>query len=122
MADGWVCPTLPPRGRVTFCWSSGTTKVSGRGRSWIVSSRDPVSHSIVPIAAGPDAAIKKIYEVSLGNFSIADGANVTKKLVYDLMPLLASLNGDIYEKIEGLCATAAGKVRVFVCGCLWMGP
>jgi hypothetical protein len=44
--------------------------------------------------------------------------------VYDLMPLLASLNGDIYEKIEGLCATAAGKVRVCMClfVCLCTGP
>jgi hypothetical protein len=61
---------------------------------------------------GPDAAIKKIFQVSLGDFStIADGSTIEKKLVYDLMPLLTSLNGDVYEKIEGLCATSDGTVR-----------
>jgi hypothetical protein len=65
----------------------------------------------VSLAGGPDAAIKKIYQVSLGDYSVADGTTITKTMKYDLMPLLASLNGDIYEKVEGLCATADGTVR-----------
>jgi hypothetical protein len=64
------------------------------------------------LPGGPDAAIKTIYQVSLEDFSsIADDSTIEKKLVYDLMPLLTSLNGDIYEKIEGLCATSDGTVR-----------
>lgn len=56
--------------------------------------------------------IKKIYQVSLGDFSLQEGVTIEKSLVYDVYPTLAALNGNIYEKVEGLCATAAGRVRI----------
>lgn len=57
---------------------------------------------------GPDAAIKKVFEISLSSYE--SGATITKTLVMDLMPLLATTGGNIYEKVEGLCATTAGTL------------
>lgn len=57
---------------------------------------------------GPDAAIKKIYEISLADYE--SGATISKTMVMDLMPLLATTGGNIYEKVEGLCATTSGTL------------
>jgi hypothetical protein len=63
--------------------------------------------------AGPDAAVKKLYEIDLGDLAdVTDGATITKTLVLDLMPTLASLNGYTYEKLEGLAVMASGEVFV----------
>lgn len=60
--------------------------------------------------AGPDAAIKRLYKVDLNG--IVDGQTLTKTLVKDLLPALASIGGPIAEKIEGLAVTADGDVYI----------
>lgn len=54
--------------------------------------------------AGPDAAIKRIYKISLGQLdTIVDGANVTKTLYQDILPdLSARIGGLALEKVEGM--------------------
>ena len=59
-----------------------------------------------------DAAIKKIYSISLGDFSAADGMVVEKTLVRDLMMDLMAYNGPVPEKIEGMTMDAAGNVWI----------
>jgi hypothetical protein len=62
---------------------------------------------------GPDAAIKRLYEISLGDYSFEDGTVITEKvLIRDLMPDLMALGGLVPEKIEGLAITASGDVWI----------
>lgn len=59
---------------------------------------------------GPDAAIKRLYRVDLN--LVNDGDTVTKTLVRDLIPELASKGGLIPEKIEGSAMTADGQFYI----------
>ena len=53
---------------------------------------------------GPDAAVKRIYSVSLGNLgAVVDGSTVTKLLVWDVLPdVSTAIGGLALEKIEGI--------------------
>jgi hypothetical protein len=77
----------------------------GSGRFLIV-ERDSQS--------GPDATIKRLYEISLGaNLdAVVDGTNIAKTLKVDLMPRLALTWGSIPEKVEGLTVDARGNIWV----------
>ncbi len=61
---------------------------------------------------GPDAAIKRIYQIDLS--SVVAGSTLEKTLKADLMEMgtLAAPGGLIYEKIEGLAVTADGTVWI----------
>jgi len=59
---------------------------------------------------GPDAAIKRIYEIDLTD-AVADSV-ITKTLTKDLMMDLAKSNGMIAEKVEGLALTKGGRVFI----------
>jgi hypothetical protein len=61
---------------------------------------------------GPDAAIKRLYKINLGDFSIADGTVIDKALVRDVIPDLRAPGGLVPEKIEGLTVTDAGDVWI----------
>eukprot|EP00934_Nitzschia_sp_Nitz4_P009064 Nitzschia sp. Nitz4//scaffold21_size171442//115904//118824//NITZ4_002178-RA/size171442-augustus-gene-0.188-mRNA-1//1//CDS//3329542462//9054//frame0 len=61
---------------------------------------------------GPDAAIKRIYTIDLGDFSMAEGTVLSKALVRDLMPDLAAGGGLIMEKIEGLAVDSDGNLWI----------
>jgi len=62
---------------------------------------------------GPDASIKKIYEIELGDLgSITDGDTITKAEFRDLVPDLKTPGGLVYEKIEGMAVTTTGDVWV----------
>ena len=63
---------------------------------------------------GPDAAIKRLYEVDLGsNLNlIADNTTVTKTLKLDMIPILSTKFGLIPEKVEGVAIDSAGNVWV----------
>ena len=63
-------------------------------------------------AGGPDAAFKKLFQIDLGDFSVASGSTITKAFVSDLRPVLQSLNGLVFEKIEGVAVTAGGGVWI----------
>ncbi len=54
--------------------------------------------------AGPDAAIKHIYNISLGDLNfIVDGANVTKTLYHDILPNVSTtIRGLALEKVKGM--------------------
>ncbi|WP_133405404.1 esterase-like activity of phytase family protein [Parashewanella tropica] len=60
--------------------------------------------------SGPDAAIKKLYRISLKG--LADGADVTKMMVRDLMPDLTRYNNLAFEKVEGLAVMPDGNVFI----------
>lgn len=70
--------------------------------------------------AGPDAAIKRLYQFSIADLSplADDGSNavdypiVSKVLVDDLMDSLLATGGLILEKMEGLTVTPDGTVLV----------
>lgn len=53
---------------------------------------------------GPDAAIKRLYSVSLGVLSdIVEGQVLTKTLVRDVLPVVSTAIGGLaLEKIEGI--------------------
>eukprot|EP00977_Amphora_coffeiformis_P030024 scaffold44300_cov176-Amphora_coffeaeformis.AAC.1 len=60
---------------------------------------------------GPDAAVKKIYQIDLGaDFSVEEDTVIEKTEILDLMETLESLHGYTYEKLEGLAVSASGKV------------
>ena len=59
---------------------------------------------------GPDAAIKRIYEINLDG--AASGSVVQKTLVNDLMDELGAQNGLTPEKLEGLAILADGTTLV----------
>eukprot|EP00928_Gymnodinium_smaydae_P044352 TRINITY_DN2958_c0_g1_i1.p1 TRINITY_DN2958_c0_g1~~TRINITY_DN2958_c0_g1_i1.p1 ORF type:complete len:884 (+),score=132.69 TRINITY_DN2958_c0_g1_i1:137-2653(+) len=62
---------------------------------------------------GPDASIKNIYQVALGDLdALTDGATITKTLLRDLLADLEAPNGAIYEKMEGMAVMANGNVWV----------
>jgi hypothetical protein len=68
---------------------------------------------------GPDAAIKKLYKIDLGNFSMgvpvdeAEIPTVEKTLVLDVIPAWeAATNAKVVEKLEGLAVTASGNVYI----------
>jgi len=62
---------------------------------------------------GPDATIKKIYEISLGDLgNVADGSTITKTLFRDLVPDLQKPGGLTYEKVEGLAVDYNGVVWI----------
>ncbi|GAB5380813.1 MAG: esterase-like activity of phytase family protein [Aliiglaciecola sp.] len=73
----------------------------GEGRFWVL-ERDN--------QGGPDAAIKRIYEIDTSTAS--DGNLLTKTLVRDLMADLAGPNGLIAEKVEGLARTIDGETYI----------
>lgn len=60
--------------------------------------------------AGPDAAIKRLYQFDFS--SLREGDTVTKTLVRDLMPDLRSTGGLVLEKIEGLAVSADGDLFI----------
>lgn len=67
---------------------------------------------------GPDAAIKRLYEIDLGDFSAAvpvDGTipTIEKTLVLDLIPAVeAATNAKTMEKLEGSAVTDSGTVYI----------
>ncbi|CAJ1960282.1 unnamed protein product [Cylindrotheca closterium] len=75
----------------------------GNGRFYVL-ERDNQS--------GLDASIKRIYEIDLGDYSLADLNVVNKTLVRDLLPDLLSSNGLVMEKIEGLAVDDEGNVWI----------
>lgn len=62
--------------------------------------------------AGPDAAIKRVYFVDMGDLSSVDGTTLTKTLVTDLMPYLAAPGGIIPEKVESLALDEEGNMWI----------
>jgi len=60
--------------------------------------------------AGPDASIKRIYEIDLS--SPVANSTITKSLVRDLMSDLTLAGGLVVEKVEGLTVALDGKVYV----------
>jgi len=63
---------------------------------------------------GPDAAIKRIYKIDLGDYSYENGDIVGKTLFKDLIKEgdLTKMNGSIIEKVEGLAVTQSGKMWI----------
>ena len=61
---------------------------------------------------GPDAAIKTVTTIDLGNYSFEDGTVLEKTPYRDLIPDLLGMNGQVYEKVEGLAVTSCGKVWI----------
>lgn len=59
---------------------------------------------------GPDAAIKRIYQIDLAN--AAADSTLSKTLKRDLIPDLTATGGMVPEKVEGLAVTANGDVWV----------
>lgn len=59
---------------------------------------------------GPDAAIKRIYQIDVTGLS--DGDTVTKTLVRDILPDLLSTGGLAVEKVEGMARTISGDVYI----------
>jgi len=51
---------------------------------------------------GPDAVIKRIYEINLGDYTFDDGEVLTKTLFQDVVPQLLKPHGEVFEKVEGL--------------------
>jgi len=51
---------------------------------------------------GPDAVIKRIYEINLGDYTFEDGKVLDKKLFQDVVPKMLEPNGEVFEKVEGL--------------------
>lgn len=82
------CPILP---------------LSGGGR-FIVLERDN--------QGGEDAAIKRLFSIDLGNFSIEDGTTIEKSFYKDLIPDLMSYGGTVIEKVEGLAITNNGEIWI----------
>lgn len=59
---------------------------------------------------GPDAAIKRIYQIDIAGLN--DGDVVSKTLVQDVLPNLLSVNGLAFEKVEGMARLANGDVLI----------
>jgi hypothetical protein len=62
--------------------------------------------------AGPDAAIKMIYQIDLQSYEFENGATLEKVLVKDLLEDLKHLKGGIVEKVEGLAVSSAGEIWI----------
>jgi hypothetical protein len=68
---------------------------------------------------GPDAAVKRLYQIGLGDFSMGvpvedeDVPTVEKTLVLDVIPEVEAFTGaKVMEKLEGLAVTASGNVYI----------
>jgi hypothetical protein len=68
---------------------------------------------------GPDAAVKRLYQIDLGDFSMGvpvedeDVPTVEKTLVLDVIPEVEAFTGaKVMEKLEGLAVTASGNVYI----------
>jgi hypothetical protein len=61
---------------------------------------------------GPDAVIKRVYSIDLGDYSFEDGTTIEKTFFTDLIPDLKEGNGSVLEKVEGLAVTQSGKVYI----------
>ena len=64
---------------------------------------------------GPDASIKRIYRIDIGDYSFAEGSKIArldKSLVRGLIPGFASYGGLVPERVEGLTVGADGSVWV----------
>ena len=59
---------------------------------------------------GPDAAIKRLYQIDVTGLS--DGDTLSKTLLRDLMPDLAAQGGLVPEKIEGAAVLKNGDVLI----------
>jgi len=64
------------------------------GSSFLVLERDN--------QGGPDAVIKRIYKINLGDYTFEDGEVLTKTLFQDVVPTLLEPKGEVFEKVEGL--------------------
>jgi len=82
----------------------GDISALGGGR-FLVLERDNQS--------GPDASVKKIYEIDLGDLGgLTPGSTVHKEPLVDLVPALRGGGGPVAEKVEGLAVTCDGSVWV----------
>jgi len=61
---------------------------------------------------GEDAAIKRLFSIDLGDFSVEDGSTISKVFFRDLIPSITAYNGAIIEKVEGLAVTKGGKIWI----------
>lgn len=64
---------------------------------------------------GPDARVKRLYTFTVDGPGVPDGQSLpvlTKKLGYDVLPVLRSTNGWTQEKLEGMTVDARGDVYV----------
>ena len=59
-----------------------------------------------------DAAIKRLFTIDLGDFSVKDGTTIDKRFYMDLMPHIAAFGGATLEKVEGLAVTAGGHIWI----------
>lgn len=59
---------------------------------------------------GLDAAIKRLYKINLQ--TVNDGDVITKNLIKDIKPALASTKGSLIEKVEGVAVTLNGEVYI----------
>jgi hypothetical protein len=59
---------------------------------------------------GPDASIKRLYKINLQ--TVTDGQTITKTLIKDIKPNLASAKGMVIEKVEGAAVMANGEVYI----------
>ncbi|MFC3116515.1 esterase-like activity of phytase family protein [Cellvibrio fontiphilus] len=59
---------------------------------------------------GLDAAIKRLYKINLQ--TVSDGDLITKTLIKDIKPALASTKGTLIEKVEGVAVTLNGEVYI----------
>lgn len=61
---------------------------------------------------GPDGVIKRVYEIDLGDYSMAELTVVTKTLVRDLVPDILSYGGQLLEKVEGMAVDSDGNLWI----------
>ena len=61
---------------------------------------------------GEDAAIKRLFWIDLGDFSVEDGTTIEKYFYKDLIPDLKSYGGAVIEKVEGLAVTKDGEIWI----------
>ena len=61
---------------------------------------------------GEDAAVKRLFWIDLGDFSIEDGSTLEKTFYKDLVPDLKSKGGAVIEKVEGLAVTKSGNIWI----------
>jgi Esterase-like activity of phytase len=92
----------------------------GAATSWVgLSEIAPVGNGKFLILerdnqGGPDAAIKRLYEIDLGSnlTSLAENITVSKTLKLDMIPVLRRTWGFIPEKVEGVAIDSLGNVWV----------
>jgi len=93
---GWVglsdISLIPPKFRM------------GDGSCFLVLERDN--------QGGPDAVIKRIYEINLGDYTFEDGVLLEKTLFQDVVSNLLEANGEVFEKVEGLAISPDGRVWI----------